>query len=62
MELRSKVLNPDKASTVGDVEKKVAKWKEDVARLVGLSAGAVDEKDCYPAFLVDHARGGAGPA
>ena len=45
VELRSKLLNPEKAESVTDVEGKMAKWKEDIARLSGTSPDAFEIKD-----------------
>ena len=46
VEMRSKILNPDKAKTSAEVEDKVAKWKLDIAKLVGAGVQeAIKESD-----------------
>ena len=49
-ELRSQVLNPEKAASVSDVEKKVAKFKEDATRLMKVKTNAVQVEDWKQPF------------
>ena len=43
--LRSKVLNPEVAKGVGDVEAKIAQWKADISRLTSIDPAAVADGD-----------------
>ena len=61
VELRSKVLNPERAKEVKDVEKKMAKWKEDAMRLDKVRPGALSSDDwvqplwtIMPEVIQDH--------
>ena len=45
IELRSKVLNPEVAKWVGDVEAKMAQWKADISRLTSIDPAAVADGD-----------------
>ena len=49
-ELRSQVLNPEKAANVSDVEKKAAKFKEDATRLMKIRPNAVQVEDWKQPF------------
>ena len=53
VELRSKVLNPERASEVKDVEKEMAKWKADALRLAKVKPEALKTEDwVHPLWMM----------